>query len=289
MYYWRNSDPKLELSRWRGPGLICSMQPRGDDSHAGPRPSVYWIAHGNALVRAAPEHVRAETPREYQARLQRMPQTARVADVETTVRAALRPVRGPIRFLDLSGDPPFAHATAPNSSVEAQEEPTAQTESTVQQALEAPTDENEQQQQQSCEPQQQPDHFGSHAAAAEQHTAAAEQHAAAAGQAAAATAATATENVNADEEMNESRKRGKSNEDDGERPHKVEKTKDEAPHGGSDAVRSRRTMTRDDRALAFQSYTTCPASLMAYLPCSMMTQHFTASSRLRVLWSLTRS
>ena len=115
----------------------------------------------------------------------------------------------------------------------------------MQQALEAPADENEQQQ--PCEPQQQPGHIGPHAAAAE-------QHAAAAGQTAAATEATANENVDADEEMNESRKRGKANVDDGERPHKVEKTTDEASNSRIDAVRSRSPMTRDDRALAFQSY-----------------------------------
>ena len=111
VYYWRSGDQKLEPSRWRGPGIVCSMQPR-DDTTTGPRPTIYWIAHGSALVRVAPEHLRAETPRECHGRLQHLPHTARTASVETTLRQILHPVRGPVRFLDFSGDPPFADATA---------------------------------------------------------------------------------------------------------------------------------------------------------------------------------
>ena len=40
VYYWREGDSKLEVSRWRGPALVCSSQPR-DADEAGPRPDVY--------------------------------------------------------------------------------------------------------------------------------------------------------------------------------------------------------------------------------------------------------
>ena len=53
------------MSRWRGPALVCSMTPR-DCPDAGHIPSVYWLAHGSALVRVAPEQIRAEAPREHQ-------------------------------------------------------------------------------------------------------------------------------------------------------------------------------------------------------------------------------
>eukprot|EP00913_Durusdinium_trenchii_P014193 g13320.t1 len=43
VYYWRDGDSKLEINRWRGPALICSMQPRGiTETDAGPRPDIYW-------------------------------------------------------------------------------------------------------------------------------------------------------------------------------------------------------------------------------------------------------
>ena len=109
VYYWREGDSKLEVSRWRGPALVCSSQPREADE-AGPRPDVYWLAHGTSLLRVSHTSLRPEAPRERQARLQYLPQTARVRDVQDTVRAALHPVRGPVRFLDLLGDPPFSDA-----------------------------------------------------------------------------------------------------------------------------------------------------------------------------------
>ena len=108
VYYWRQGDGKLEISRWRGPALVCSMTPR-DAPNEAPLPSTYWLAHGSALVQVAREHLRAEAPRERQARLEHMPQTAHVADIQSAVRRALQPVRGPVRFLDLSGTPPIGN------------------------------------------------------------------------------------------------------------------------------------------------------------------------------------
>ena len=52
-YYWRTTDKKLAISRWRGPALVCAIEPRTLDSGAA-RPSVYWLAHGSALVHVTP-------------------------------------------------------------------------------------------------------------------------------------------------------------------------------------------------------------------------------------------
>ena len=125
VYYWRSTDSKLEISRWRGPALVCSMTPR-DGSDSLPAPSVYWLAHGSSLVRVSPECLRPEAPRERQSRLEQFPQTARVADVQATVRQALQPVRGPIRFLDLLGDPPFADANGQEQDERVDEPPDGQ-------------------------------------------------------------------------------------------------------------------------------------------------------------------
>ena len=97
-YYWRSNDKKLAISRWRGPALVCAIEPRKLDSGA-TKPSVYWLAHGSALVRVAPEHLRPEVPRERSARIEHLPETVQQADVESTVLAALRPVRGPVFWI----------------------------------------------------------------------------------------------------------------------------------------------------------------------------------------------
>ena len=105
-FYWRTGNDKLEPSRWRGPALICAIEPRpaGDGSQ---RPAVYWLAHGSSLVRAAPEHVRLEVPRERAERLATQPETAARTPLQQQLVNALRPVRGPIRFLELGpGEPP---------------------------------------------------------------------------------------------------------------------------------------------------------------------------------------
>lgn len=98
-YYWRTSNDKLEPSRWRGPALVCAIETRTTDAGV-LRPTVYWLAHGCSLVRSAPEHVRLEVNSERAARLEQLPQTAARAALRDQLVDALRPVRGPIRFLD---------------------------------------------------------------------------------------------------------------------------------------------------------------------------------------------
>ena len=103
-YYWRTGNDKLEPSRWRGPALVCAVEPR--ETNGIFRPAIYWLAHGCSLVRAAPEHVRLEVSSERAERLQQFPTTAQRQPLQQQLLQALRPVRGPIRFLDL---PPGAH------------------------------------------------------------------------------------------------------------------------------------------------------------------------------------
>ena len=240
VYYWRSGDGKLEPSRWRGPALVCSMTPR-DGSGDVPRPSVYWIAHGSALIRVAPEHLRPEAPRETQARLLHLPSTARVADVQSTVRRVLQPVRGPIRFLDLSGDPPFAIATdTPPGEQPADGEDAAKddVEKVTAEAIkdEEPMDSGtataDTQQPQPHEPQQKQ--------VVERQSAAAE-----------ASAQTPPSPRDEGEKKREHPEEGVE-----ERPSKMEKPSEEKPEIEPEPSRgrSRSPMSRDDRSLAFQSY-----------------------------------
>ena len=65
------------------------------------RTTCVWLAHGASLVRAAVEHVRLENPREIVARMEQMLETITARPLQQQVLQALRPVRGPVRFLNL--------------------------------------------------------------------------------------------------------------------------------------------------------------------------------------------
>ena len=108
IYYWRQGETKLDPTRWRGPALVCAIEPRI-------RASVYWVAHGSNLVRVASEHIRAEVARECVHRLETQPATAVSTSLVHRVRQALTPAQGPVRFLDLAGDPTFSNAKAATS------------------------------------------------------------------------------------------------------------------------------------------------------------------------------
>lgn len=66
--------------------------------------------------------LRPEAPRERQSRLEQFPQTARVSDVQATVRQALQPVRGPVRFLGLMENKPFAGASGEQNDMKEPED-----------------------------------------------------------------------------------------------------------------------------------------------------------------------
>ena len=252
VYYWREGDSKLEINRWRGPALICSMQPRGiTETDAGPRPDIYWLAHGSALVRVSHTSLRPETPPERQARLLHLLATARSQDVQTTVRGALHPVRGPVRFLDLLGDPPFADATGddepPNEPETTEQEKKDEVEEAIEGSgtAEADTEQPQPEQQQLTEPQQPHADMPHAAAEAQTNTAAAE-----------ATAQTQPDPE--DEKMAEVKKRSHGPSDDAdERPAHIAKSSSSADpreDNEKEATRSRSPLPRDERTLAFRSY-----------------------------------
>ena len=105
-YYWRMMQDK-DASRWRGPALVCAVETKPDG-----RPDVYWMAHGASLVRVAQVMARREVPAERTARLEQLSDTAARAPAQQRALRALRPVRGPIRFLDLAPDAPSVDTEA---------------------------------------------------------------------------------------------------------------------------------------------------------------------------------
>ena len=190
------------------------------------------------------KHIRAEAPRERQARLEHHPQTARVRDVESTVRKALQPVRGPIRFLDLSGDPPFADASGSNPLDD--EGPDSQ------------ENENEKSDELGQMKEQEERQAGSGTAEAEtqpQQPQAEPQQTQVANEPHAAAEATAQTKPEPEVTQGGGAKRMHTTEGD-ERPAKTEKLSEEhddrplEPQRG----RSRSPMTRDERSIAFASY-----------------------------------
>ena len=117
VYYWRTSNDKLEPSRWRGPALVCMVEPRVEEGLT--RPSVYWLAHGSSLVRVAPEHVRPEVGSERATRLETMPQTAVRQPLQDQLVQTLQPVRGPVRFLNLTNqEGPDLPSSAPDPAAD---------------------------------------------------------------------------------------------------------------------------------------------------------------------------
>ena len=73
-----------------------------EPARSGPGSLVYWVAHGTALIHCAPEQLRPELPLERVERLATAPASEVSDSVFRRVARALRPVRGPVRFLDLT-------------------------------------------------------------------------------------------------------------------------------------------------------------------------------------------
>ena len=48
-FYWRSPETKLDAHRWRGPGLVCAIEPRTTEDGI-LRPHVYWLAHARAAA-----------------------------------------------------------------------------------------------------------------------------------------------------------------------------------------------------------------------------------------------
>ena len=101
-YYYRQDNRLQPAGRSRGPALVCAVEePVVFGQPPSPGSVVYWLAHGSALVRCAPEQVRPQLP----------PETEAAVPCLQRIRAAL-PVRGPVRFHDLTarGAPAIAGA-----------------------------------------------------------------------------------------------------------------------------------------------------------------------------------
>ena len=114
--YFRSQTPDGTASkytpagRWRGPALVCAIEePHG----SGPGSSMLWLSHGTSLVRCAPEQVRAEFPVEQAQRQLHSPETESTDERMLRVRRALRPARGPVRFLDFTARPSPTDAGEP--------------------------------------------------------------------------------------------------------------------------------------------------------------------------------
>ena len=147
-YYWRTANDKLETSRWRGPALICAIEPRTDDKPGGI--NAYWLVHGCSLVRTTPEHVRPEVSSERLHRLDNMPDTALREPWHQQLTRALKPTRGPIRFLDFGPHPAVSDATSfnqasPMDSEEQQPDKMQRTSYTQQAQQQEPKQESEEQ------------------------------------------------------------------------------------------------------------------------------------------------
>ena len=56
-FYWREAAGTGPRIRWKGPATVVLVESQRGPDHP---PTVYWLVHGSALIRAAPEHVRPD-------------------------------------------------------------------------------------------------------------------------------------------------------------------------------------------------------------------------------------
>ena len=56
-FYWREAAGSGPRIRWKGPATVVLTE---SQKGPGQTPNVYWLVHGTALIRAAPEHVRPD-------------------------------------------------------------------------------------------------------------------------------------------------------------------------------------------------------------------------------------
>ncbi|CAE7831349.1 unnamed protein product, partial [Symbiodinium microadriaticum] len=56
-FYWREAAGTGPRIRWKGPATVVLVESQRGPEHP---PTVYWLVHGSALIRAAPEHVRPD-------------------------------------------------------------------------------------------------------------------------------------------------------------------------------------------------------------------------------------
>lgn len=102
-FYWKPSTHKLDPYRWRGPCTVVAVERAADRNS-----SIYWIVHGSSLVRCLRQQLLHETVPE---RFERQSQPSYLPSLQRPFKnrliAALKPVRGPVRAVDLTHDAQF--------------------------------------------------------------------------------------------------------------------------------------------------------------------------------------
>ena len=106
VYYWRRdpSGTNLEKCHWRGLAMVSQPEYREDDESE--QPNVVWLVHGSALLRCTRENLRPEYPVERSQCEQLQPDTAVPEATFDHILKAMGKSRGPVRFNDLTGEPP---------------------------------------------------------------------------------------------------------------------------------------------------------------------------------------
>ena len=98
VFYWKPQTHKLDPFRWRGPCMVIAVEAAMDRANM-----IYWIVHGSSLVRATRQQLRHETvPERYERQLRPGAENDLQRPIAERVLQALRPVRGPVRGLDLA-------------------------------------------------------------------------------------------------------------------------------------------------------------------------------------------
>ena len=98
VFYWKPQTHKLDPFRWRGPCMVIAVEAAMDRANM-----IYWIVHGSSLVRATRQQLRHETvPERYERQLRPGAENDLQRPMAERVLQALRPVRGPVRGLDLA-------------------------------------------------------------------------------------------------------------------------------------------------------------------------------------------
>ena len=104
VYYWKPQTNKLDPFRWRGPSLVVGVEQTPRQSS-----KIYWIVHGSSMLRCTRQQLRLETvPERYERQSQPDYAPSLRQPLKQRLLAALRPVRGPVRAVDVAahGDTP---------------------------------------------------------------------------------------------------------------------------------------------------------------------------------------
>ena len=98
VFYWKPQTHKLDPFRWRGPALVVAVECTTDRAT-----TIYWVVHGSSLVRTTRQQLRHETtPERYERQARPAAENDLKRPLADRILAALRPVRGPVRGLDLA-------------------------------------------------------------------------------------------------------------------------------------------------------------------------------------------